>query len=511
MAREAVAWLERHRDRPLFLNYWAFSVHAPFDAKADLVAKHRARVDPRQPQRSPTYAAMVESLDDAVGFVLAAWGVVAAAADLPRFQVPGCEAEMETLHRLHALHHDGVFSACTLWDGWLPQATLWASAEKRAVPGGAARQSDRRRSAAWFREVQGEGGYRTYSATPGRGTLQGGGTAGGLGLDEEFLESVLVPQVMLQGFLGFRATATGYEIHPRLPRDWPELTVSGIRFHDRLLTVTAYADGRVDVVDTGAAEGGPARCGRSPGPAPDQQVVPGAPRGVDARPFGRDGEPAAPHPGDEVGIVDGRPDGEAPAGHEGVPCAGQPGVGVEPGVGRVGQRGGAVVDVEEDRVEWRRAAGDDVGDVRDRDDDPGIVEEATGEAVGRVTVPGDHGRHELGDDHPGGVGEDLERRPQREPEAEPADDDARLPGEGQRRAGQRCQPLLGVVLPRRHQLDAAGPDEELPVMLVEREHGAIGCPCGVAEDGRFHGMVGGHHGARPGDAGIPGVREHSRG
>jgi len=72
MAREAVAWLERHRDRPLFLNYWAFSVHAPFDAKADLVAKHRARVDPRQPQRSPTYAAMVESLDDAVGTLVAA-------------------------------------------------------------------------------------------------------------------------------------------------------------------------------------------------------------------------------------------------------------------------------------------------------------------------------------------------------------------------------------------------------------------------------------------------------
>ena len=35
------------------------------------------------------------------------------------------------------------------------------------------------------------------------GTLQGGGTAGGLGLDAEFFESVLVPQVMLEGFLGF--------------------------------------------------------------------------------------------------------------------------------------------------------------------------------------------------------------------------------------------------------------------------------------------------------------------
>lgn len=104
---------------------------------------------------------------------------------------------------------------------------------------------------AWFREVQAEGGYRAFYAKPGRGTLQGGGTAGGLGIDHEFLESVLVPQVMLQGFLGFRATATGYDIRPRLPRDWPSLTIAGIRFHDDLLTVTAHADGRVVVERAG--------------------------------------------------------------------------------------------------------------------------------------------------------------------------------------------------------------------------------------------------------------------
>ena len=72
MAREAVAWMEQHRDEPFFLNYWAFSVHAPFDAKPALVEKHRARVDPQGLQRSPTYAAMVESLDDAVGTLLEA-------------------------------------------------------------------------------------------------------------------------------------------------------------------------------------------------------------------------------------------------------------------------------------------------------------------------------------------------------------------------------------------------------------------------------------------------------
>lgn len=70
MAKEAVAFLKRHKDEPFFLNYWMFSVHAPFDAKKDLIEKYRTRVDPKDPQRSPTYAAMVESMDDAVGTLI---------------------------------------------------------------------------------------------------------------------------------------------------------------------------------------------------------------------------------------------------------------------------------------------------------------------------------------------------------------------------------------------------------------------------------------------------------
>jgi arylsulfatase A-like enzyme len=70
MAEEAVAWMEKQKDQPFLLNYWMFSVHAPFDAKADLIEKYRSKVDPNDPQRSPTYAAMVESMDDAVGTLL---------------------------------------------------------------------------------------------------------------------------------------------------------------------------------------------------------------------------------------------------------------------------------------------------------------------------------------------------------------------------------------------------------------------------------------------------------
>ena len=70
MAKEAVAFMEQHKETPFFLNYWMFSVHAPFDARQSLIEKYRQTVNPKDPQRSPTYAAMIESMDDAVGTLL---------------------------------------------------------------------------------------------------------------------------------------------------------------------------------------------------------------------------------------------------------------------------------------------------------------------------------------------------------------------------------------------------------------------------------------------------------
>jgi len=70
MASEAVEFMERNKDQPFFLNYWMFSVHAPFDAKKDLIEKYRSKIDAVSEQKSPTYAAMVESMDDAVGTLL---------------------------------------------------------------------------------------------------------------------------------------------------------------------------------------------------------------------------------------------------------------------------------------------------------------------------------------------------------------------------------------------------------------------------------------------------------
>ncbi|MBM3493321.1 MAG: hypothetical protein FJX72_03210 [Armatimonadetes bacterium] len=93
--------------------------------------------------------------------------------------------------------------------------------------------------AKWFDEVQAEGGYRAYYAKPGRGTQQGGGPPGGLLLDYEFVESALVPQVLLYGFLGFRPDPTGFRIEPRLPKAWPSLRVSRVRYHGLVMDVKA--------------------------------------------------------------------------------------------------------------------------------------------------------------------------------------------------------------------------------------------------------------------------------
>lgn len=71
MAAEAVAWMKSVvGDKPWFMNYWMFSVHAPFDAKAELISEYRKKIDPEDPQRSAVYAAMIHSMDDAVGALL---------------------------------------------------------------------------------------------------------------------------------------------------------------------------------------------------------------------------------------------------------------------------------------------------------------------------------------------------------------------------------------------------------------------------------------------------------
>ncbi len=70
LAVEAVKFIRANRERPFLLCFWDYSVHAPFQAKEELIAKYRARIDPDDTQRNPVMAAMIEPLDDAVGKLL---------------------------------------------------------------------------------------------------------------------------------------------------------------------------------------------------------------------------------------------------------------------------------------------------------------------------------------------------------------------------------------------------------------------------------------------------------
>jgi arylsulfatase A-like enzyme len=72
MAAEAATFIRAHKDEPFYLNYWAYSVHGPWNARGDLIEQFKASADEKNPQRNPLYAAMVKSLDDAVGRLLAA-------------------------------------------------------------------------------------------------------------------------------------------------------------------------------------------------------------------------------------------------------------------------------------------------------------------------------------------------------------------------------------------------------------------------------------------------------
>jgi arylsulfatase A len=69
-ADEAVSFIERNQEKPFFLMLANYAVHTPIQAKADVTAKYQAKLTTGQiGQKNAKYAAMVESVDDAVGRV----------------------------------------------------------------------------------------------------------------------------------------------------------------------------------------------------------------------------------------------------------------------------------------------------------------------------------------------------------------------------------------------------------------------------------------------------------
>jgi len=85
---EAIRFIERSKDRPFLLYLSHYAVHNPQQAKAQLVEKYRAKLatlppsttpefvtdlgrQVRQIQNKPVYAAMIQSLDESVGRIMA--------------------------------------------------------------------------------------------------------------------------------------------------------------------------------------------------------------------------------------------------------------------------------------------------------------------------------------------------------------------------------------------------------------------------------------------------------
>lgn len=63
---EAVAFIRQNKDRPFFLNYCPYAVHTPIQAIDEVAAKYRRE---GKSEQNAKYAAMVESVDDAVQMV----------------------------------------------------------------------------------------------------------------------------------------------------------------------------------------------------------------------------------------------------------------------------------------------------------------------------------------------------------------------------------------------------------------------------------------------------------
>lgn len=67
---ECVEFLRKHRNKPFFLHMCHYAVHTPLQAKKELINKYEAKK--KTNQKNATYAAMIESMDRAVGRMMAA-------------------------------------------------------------------------------------------------------------------------------------------------------------------------------------------------------------------------------------------------------------------------------------------------------------------------------------------------------------------------------------------------------------------------------------------------------
>ncbi len=69
---EALDYLENTKDSqiPFFMNFWFYNVHTPLQAKKEKVEKYNELIQPEANHKNPTYAAMIEHMDDAIGSIV---------------------------------------------------------------------------------------------------------------------------------------------------------------------------------------------------------------------------------------------------------------------------------------------------------------------------------------------------------------------------------------------------------------------------------------------------------
>lgn len=88
----------------------------------------------------------------------------------------------------------------------------------------------------------GENFYRDYYAV-NPGSLQGGGTAGGLGLDVEFIENFIVPSTWPRGFVGIESNVPRrLQIAPVLPPGMTEIGVDNVVYRGNTIKVRHSAN-----------------------------------------------------------------------------------------------------------------------------------------------------------------------------------------------------------------------------------------------------------------------------
>ena len=71
LTTEALAFLDSNKDRPFLLHFPHYGVHTPLQAKKAVVEKYQAKAKAGADHRNAAYAAMIESVDDSVGRIVA--------------------------------------------------------------------------------------------------------------------------------------------------------------------------------------------------------------------------------------------------------------------------------------------------------------------------------------------------------------------------------------------------------------------------------------------------------